>query len=301
MAFCISSLFIAFGTLVHLKKGFEAHYMANFDLRQQGVWNSFNSEDVLTSECRYRLNAESPDSKRFDNCSQRHGAAIVIMGGSHGMDFFNAFLANSKAPFVVEFAKGGCRPYKPLPECNFEGFKRFISSNVTDIQTIFYVQNGLGLLLDKNNVPALPDFFNKNQNHSYSINVDRVGSVINYLKSLGAGGKIVWLGPRVEPRLNANKMLKQALACKGNTPKFELIGNIAIFAQLDQTLARQLQEHKSLTYVSGLDAIEFDPSKDLYTCNEIFWSDGDHWSSAGQKEFGRRIIGSLVDKKILAN
>ena len=301
MAFCISSLFIAFGTLVHLKNGFEADYMADFDLRQQGVWNSFSSKRVLTSECRYRLNVVNLDSQKFDNCSQRYGAAVVILGGSHGMDFFDAFLANNKAPFVIEFARGGCRPYKPLPECNFEGFKRFISSHVNDIQTIFYVQNGLALLLDKHNVPALPDFFNKNQNYSYSINDERVGLVVDYLKSLGVGQKIVWLGPRVEPRLNANKMLKQALACKGNAPKFELTKNIAIFAQVDQTLARQLQEHKSITYVSGLDAIEFDPSKDLYTCNEIFWFDGDHWSSAGKKEFGRRIIGSLIDKKILAN
>ena len=80
-----------------------------------------------------------------------------------------------------------------------------------------------------------------------------------------------------------------------------MIEYIAIYASLDVTLASQLKEHKSLTYVSGIDAIEFDPSKDLYTCNEIFWSDGDHWSSAGEKKFGRRIIDTLIDKKILAN
>ena len=301
IAFCISSLFIALGTLVHMKNGFEAHFMADFDLRQQGVWNSFNSEDISTSECRYHLNTAKLDTERFDNCRQRHGAAIVIMGGSHGLDFFNAFLANSKAPFVVGFAKGGCRPYKPMPECNFESFRRFISSNVTDIQTILYVQTGLELLLDKHNMPALPDFFTKNKNQSYSINIERIDLVINYLKSLGADEKIVWLGPRFEPWLNANKMLKQALACTVAIPEIELIENIAIYAQLDQTLARQVQEYKPLTYVSGLDAVGFDPSNDLYNCNKVFWSDGNHWSSAGTKEFGRRIIGLLLDEKILEN
>ena len=299
MAFCVSSLFITFGTLVHLKNGFEAHYTADFDMRQEGVWNSFMSKDVSTGECRYFLNAANLDSKKFDDCHQRHGAAIVILGGSHGIDFFNGFLANSKAPFVVGFAKGGCRPYKPLPECNFEGFKRFISANVDDIQTIFYVQTGLELLLDKHNMPAVPAFFTKNRNQSYSINVERIELVINYLKSLGADQKIVWLGPRFEPWLNSNKMLKQALACKSNIPEIKLIGNMAIYIQIDQTLALQLQNHKSLTYVSSLDAIGFDPSNDLYTCNEVFWIDGDHWTSAGQKEFGRRIIDSLLDKKIL--
>jgi len=298
IAFCVSSLFIAFGTLVHIKNGFEAHYMANFDLRQQGVWNSSISKNVSKSECRYRLNAANLDSERFDNCRQRHGAAIMIMGDSHGTDFFNALLINSKAPFVVSFAKGGCRPYKPLPECNFDDFKRFFSAKVTDIQNIFYVQTGLELMIDKHNNPALPDFFSKNQNQSYSINVKRIDFVINYLKSLGARQKIVWLGPRFEPWLNANKMLKSALACISNTPEIALIENMAIFAQLDQTLARQVTEHKALTYVSGIDAIGFDPLNDLYTCDKVFWSDGNHWSNAGAKEFGHRIIASLLDKKI---
>ena len=82
-------------------------------------------------------------------------------------------------------------------------------------------------------------------------------------------------------------------------PELDMTVKMAMFAELDQTLARQLQDHKSLTYVSSLDAVGFDPSNDLYTCNEVFWSDGDHWTKAGEKEFGRRIIGSLLDKKIL--
>lgn len=301
LALCVSSLFIAFGTLVHTKNGFEDHYTAKLDLRQQKVWKSFVSDNYTESECRYRLRTVNLNSKRFENCRQRYGAAIVILGGSHGMDFFNAFLANSSSPFVVGFVKGGCRPYKPLAECNFKGFQRFISANAIHVQTIFYVQTGLELLLDKHNKPALPDFYTKNKKHIYSINVDRIDLAINYLKSLGANQKIVWLGPRFEPWLNANKMLKQALACAGETPKFELNEEMAIYSQIDQTLLQRLQKHGSLTYVSGLDAIGFDPTKDLYTCNEIFWSDGDHWSSAGEKEFGRRIIGSLIDKKILSN
>lgn len=301
IAFCVSSFFIAFGTFANMKNGFESHFIDDFDLRQQGVWNSSLVTDVSTSECRYRLNAVRPDSERFDNCHERHGAAIVIMGGSHGRDFFNAFLANSKAPFVVEFAKGGCRPYKPLPECNFDGFKRFISSNVTNIEKIIYKQIGLELLLDKHNVVALPDFVTKNKNQSYSINVERINLVINYLKSLGADQKIVWLGPHFSPWLNANKMFKNALNCKIATPGSEIITNMAIYAHLDQALALQLQEHKSITYVSTIDAIGFEPSNDLYTCNEVFWKDGNHWSNAGRKEFGRRIVSSLLKRKILEN
>jgi peptidoglycan/LPS O-acetylase OafA/YrhL len=195
IAFCVSSLFISFGSIVHLKNGFEANYTADFDLRQQSVWNSSKVTHALTNDCRYLLNADNPDNERFDNCHQRYGAAIVIMGGSHGMDFFNAFLTNSGAPFVVGLVNGGCRPYTPLPECNFDVFKRFISSNVTNIQNIIYKQIGLELLLDKHNLVALPDFNAKNKNQSYSINVKRINLVINYLKSLGADQKIIWLGP----------------------------------------------------------------------------------------------------------
>ena len=299
LGLCVSLLFISFGTLVHIKNGFETHYTAKFDLRQQKVWKSFASDSYTESECRYRLSTENLNYERFESCQQKYGAAIVILGGSHGMDFFNAFLANSQYPFVVGFVKGGCRPYNPLEECNFRGFQSFISANAIHVQNIFYVQTGLELLLDKHNKPALPDFYTKNKKQIYSINIDRIDLTINYLKSLGEEQKIVWLGPRFEPWLNANKMLKQALDCADSTPKFELNEEMAIYSQIDQTLAQQLQKHKSLTYVSGLDALKFDASKDLYTCNEIFWSDGDHWSSAGEIEFGRRIIGSLIDKQIL--
>jgi len=96
-------------------------------------------------------------------------------------------------------------------------------------------------------------------------------------------------------------MVKNALNCKVATPGSEIIKNMAIYAHLDQALALQLQEHKSLTYVSTIDAIGFEPSNDLYTCNEVFWSDGNHWSNAGKKEFGRRIVSSLLKRKILEN
>ena len=301
IGFCVSFLFITFGTIVHYKNGFEAHYKANLDLRQQKVWESFASDSYTENECRYRLTTANPYSERFENCRQRYGNAVVILGGSHGMDFFNAFLANSSAPFVVGFVKGGCRPYKQLAECNFRDFQRFISTNVLHVQTLFYVQTGLELLLDKHNKPALPDFFNKNNKQNYSINVDRIDLTINYLKSLGVDQKIVWLGPRFEPWLNANKMLKQALACLGDIPKFQFKEEMSIFYEIDKTLASRLYKHKSINYVSVMDIIKFNPSKDLYTCNEIYWADGDHWSKAGEKEFGRRIINALIDKKILAN
>jgi len=301
IGFCLSSLFIAFGTLVHIKNGFESYYKASLDLRQQKVWNSFASDNYTENECRYRLTTANPYSERFENCRERYGNAIVILGGSHGMDFFNAFLANSSAPFVVGFVNGGCRPYKQLAECNFKGFQRFISANALYVQTLFYVQTGLELLLDKHNKPALPDFFEKNNKHIYSINLDRIDSTINYLKSLGIEQKIVWIGPRFEPWLNANKMLKEALACAGSKPKFQFKEEIAIYSNIDKTLEEKLDNHKSINYISGMDIIKFNPSKDLYTCNEIYWSDGDHWSKAGEKEFGRRIMESLIDKKILAN
>ena len=84
---CVSSLFIAFGAIVHTKNGFEAHYRAAFDSRQQEVWKSFASDIYTEKECRYRLTGENLYSERFENCRQRYGNAIVILGGSHGMDF----------------------------------------------------------------------------------------------------------------------------------------------------------------------------------------------------------------------
>jgi peptidoglycan/LPS O-acetylase OafA/YrhL len=296
-------IFVAFGVLGHLKNGFENRYTADFDRRQQEVWNSFMSKDVPQGECRYSLSGVNlqVSASTFEYCRNRQGPAVVILGDSHAMNFLDAFLINSNYPHVIGIAKGGCRPHAPLPECDFESIQRFISTNIADIKIIFYVQTGLELLLDRNNVPALPDFFSRNKNQIYSVNAENIEKVVNYLKSLGGDGKTVWLGPRFEPWVNANKMLEQALKCTNYNPDIISSEKLSIFLRLDQTLSDHIAIHDSLAYVSSLDAIKFDPSDDLYTCSEVFWTDGNHWSYAGAKRFGIRILDTLVTKKILTD
>ena len=51
-------------------------------------------------------------------------------------------------------------------------------------QNFFLCSNWFRILLDKHNKPALPDFYAKNKKQIYSINVERIDLVINYLNLL---------------------------------------------------------------------------------------------------------------------
>ena len=48
-----------------------------------------------------------------------------------------------------------------------------------------------------------------------------------------------------------------------------------------------------LTYFSEINAIDFDVTTETYDCDQLYWSDGDHWSPAGEAFFGARLAAAL--------
>jgi len=36
-----------------------------------------------------------------------------------------------------------------------------------------------------------------------------------------------------------------------------------------------------------------DMTTDFMTCDTIYWSDGDHWSTSGEQHFGPRLLAAL--------
>ena len=36
-----------------------------------------------------------------------------------------------------------------------------------------------------------------------------------------------------------------------------------------------------------------DMTTDFITCDTIYWSDGDHWSTSGEQRFGARLLAAL--------
>jgi hypothetical protein len=67
----------------------------------------------------------------------------------------------------------------------------------------------------------------------------------------------------------------------------------ATLRQLDQTIAEQLKRHSKLSYLSTLKALSFSTAADLYDCSGPYWTDGDHWNTAGEQRCGAKMTTSL--------
>ena len=63
--------------------------------------------------------------------------------------------------------------------------------------------------------------------------------------------------------------------------------------RLDNVLKTRIEGEDGVSYLSTIENLRFDPNSDLINCDEIFWSDGDHWSEAGELRFGARLKEAL--------
>lgn len=117
---------------------------------------------------------------RFDKCAKLHNSAILILGGSHGMDLYNAIAKNALNPFVVSVSKGFCRAHTPigntskLPKCQYEDFKIFANKYSKNISYVLYTQT--------------PDrLFKVNDLHNASeedLSLERMHEVTSYLADI---------------------------------------------------------------------------------------------------------------------
>jgi lysophospholipase L1-like esterase len=61
-----------------------------------------------------------------------------------------------------------------------------------------------------------------------------------------------------------------------------------LFEDLDQEIQMRLAK-TTIRYKSQIDLLQFDIKKDFINCDAIYWIDGDHFSPAGRKRFGKRV------------
>jgi hypothetical protein len=62
------------------------------------------------------------------------------------------------------------------------------------------------------------------------------------------------------------------------------------FAALDRTIAARLAASgEGLHYLSLRKMMSLDPSRDIASCDALYWIDGHHWSQAGMARFEPRL------------
>jgi hypothetical protein len=110
-----------------------------------------------------------------------------------------------------------------------------------------------------------------------------------YLQGLAALLPVTVLAPRIEPHVPPNLVLQQ-----GCTATYSLRPGLAeAFGRLDIALQQAIAP-TGATYLP-LAALGLDMAQDFMSCQALYWSDGDHWSPAGEARFGPRLLGILPD------
>jgi len=295
-------LFLAFGLFGTHSGFFTELYKAKLDQRQLAILEDrAPGVSPKPTDCQQAHTRISSDFvERFETCFRKYGKGLIVLGDSHGFDMFNALKSLAGRPFVFGVARTGCRPHSP-PEkgrCPFEDFRDFLSTHGEAVEDVIYTQAGSYLVQNSRDAPGDRDFFKLRSPPVYASNAVFVDRVVDYLSSLTPYASIIWIGPRIEPHLNALELKKLALECIHS--RLDIQDNtVRTFRQLDAFIKQRTAAQPHLAYVSTIDAVAFDPQEDFYDCNSVYWSDGDHWTTAGEYRFGKRIYAVLAAHGLL--
>lgn len=258
--------------------------------KQQGNWIQDIEQEGLETNCRF--NASTLDGKisaRLLACAQDHGRGILILGDSHAVDLYGMVASRFPDPFIAGLTQEGCRPHSADAQCHYDTILQFVSQNPHVFRQIIYTQAGFYLLMDLQgreisrrilSAPLLTDPI-----EPLTINAAHVDATLAYLEKLAAFVDVTWFGPRTEPHVPENTLL--ALGCDAT---FALRpGQEALFLTLDHYIRDRIATGRQIRYVSQIDTLNYHWPYDLGSCADLYFSDGDHYSAAGELRFGARL------------
>jgi len=251
--------------------------------------SSKESNSVINDNCKIWSDSFNDSFiKQFDTCSLKHGKAIFVIGGSHGIDLYNAVALSSDLPFIVSVSKGFCRAHKPVSgerrkvQCQYDDFLEFLKVHSNKISVLLYTQTPDRLFM-KNifsantsdlSTIAIDDvitYFSKVRN-LYHLNVTFVGM----LPPILYGPKLLDHAQELAPQLNN--------AISANAMKLTLY--------VDEVFQEKATD-SGFSYISKIDSFDLRFPDDLVINNQLSYSDNRHISRAGEIEFGRRFIKHL--------
>ncbi len=286
-------VFMIAGGWLHFTAGNAAAFTATLDPRQSAMWHSWQQSRV-DEGCKFVVGAlDSAFKRRFEACAAQHGRAIMFAGDSHAGDVHAAFVSNSIQPFVIGYSTPTLRPFKWPDAEPAQALIRFVEQHDHQVEAVFYATAGYHLLIDGSGNEIDREALRARSVPVLEPNPQAILRLTKYLDGLAKRIDVTWIGPRVEPHLNIVRVVKLALACDLRTPTLNVELNRG-FLRLDEFLADASKQRK-FHYFSSVRQVGFDPASDVFDCNSVYWSDGDHWSMAGEARFGKRLVESLPE------
>lgn len=265
--------------------------MVRFEQQLEAANSHSNQVMFDNNDCKF-WSKEFSNSfvSRFDKCSKIYGKAIFILGGSHGMDLYNAVSMSASNPFIVSVSRGFCRAHKfigdqkNLPKCQYDDFKSFSNKYSNNISYVFYTQTP----------DRLFKINNLNKATSDDLSLERVEEVIAYLADIKERYSINVIMIGMLPPLN-----KAPIVWDYSQPfddQFKVIiskNSIYLTKFVDNIFTSKLEKF-DIPYISKFEAFSLDLPNDLVIEESITYSDGRHISDKGEKVFGQRLIDYLT-------
>lgn len=257
--------------------------------------DNFRNENL--GPCVFNVNILDPETEgKIIKCGKLHGDGIMVLGDSHAIDLFGLISSRFPSSFMIGVTKGGCRPNILEPKCSYEATFDFINRNRGIFKLVIYEQSGLSFLKEKSGKkvtgPLLAGL-TSDDHKKIVVDSQKVKITFDYLHKLSDLVKVKWFFPRIEHHISKRTILK-----KGCDFKFKISkAHREVFKLLDNTIADILYAGSSqnLIGISQNDALQFDFSSDLVSCENIYWSDGDHYSENGEIRFSQRLPGDFVN------
>lgn len=268
------------------------------DHRSHQAWHD---EETRTEGCVFRVSLgrdvidyDLPldTQTRLQSCAAQYGEGLAILGDSHARDLFGAVSSASDAPFIIGFTELDCSIHDPLRRCQYDQFKQYLASHPDMFSTVLVGQAGFYLLQEaighespRNLFRSLPLTY---EVPDYGPNIAGVERVEEYLESLAPYAEIIWIGPRPEPHIPHEFMMREG--CESH---FTLRENqFGPYREMEREIATRLAD-SPVSFISQIDALAFDIHDDFMTCEALYWTDGDHLSQEGQARFGPRLMQAL--------
>lgn len=277
---------LVFYTNVSWRSIIEPHNMERYQ-QLAAAYDSHTSQPMVDQSCKLWSSTLDPEFiRQFEQCSQQHDQAIFILGGSHGMDLYNAVAMNSEKPFVVSVSRGSCRAHgyngnpKDVPQCQYEDFLDFAKQHDQSIGLVIYTQTPDRLFTGASIHEGTVQDINQQYVH------DIVAYLTNVRQTIAAPVLMVgMLPPLTKDPVDWNYQH----AFSEQLPHYVSQKAIEHSSLLDEIFEKKLTE-AGIGYISKLEGFGLRLPEDLLIDNTITYSDRRHISTKGEQEFGRRLL-----------
>lgn len=240
----------------------------------------FNNNDCIISSNNFSNVLEL----KILECEKKYGKGILFFGDSHAKDIFNSFTHLNKSDFIISINANFCQAHNTINHCYYKDLSHFLKSFPEVFGKIYFHQAGYFFLSHQGESFDNKSFLERlplNDNYyNFQISKERIDALKLNLSDFPED--LIIIGPRIEPHIQNRYISKYS--CNYQFTERENLTNK--FKLLDKTFMEVFSSHQ---YISLQETINFSMKNDFINCNEIFWSDGDHWSSAGERKFSSAL------------